>query len=374
MPRWALAESMSPGRDDAQMQLDVLVEVVRRSSPSASARRSADSAGSSDSDPVRSAGDYAGATVCPVPQVNYEHMFDHDTLVSTRERAAVLALMARRRVHWSRLAGSIEEFGSALGLLEELEEANDPRLFPVEGVAVTLDQLEERVIAYEGEGIRLITVLDAGYPMNLRMVHDRPPALFVRGALVPADERSVAVVGSRKASDEGLEKAAEIARDLVARDYVVVSGLAAGIDTAAHRGALDAGGRTVAVIGTGLRHSFPKQNAELQERTARESAVISQFWPGQEPRRWTFPQRNAVMSGFARASVVVEAGNKSGARMQARLAVEHGRPVFLLRSLLRHEWAKTYAEDRPGTYVVDGGEEVVAHLERLYSTELALTV
>jgi DNA processing protein len=300
-------------------------------------------------------------------------MFDQDTLVSTRERAAVLALMARRKVHWSRLAGSIEEFGSALGLLEELEEAKDPRLFPVEGGAVTLDQLEERVIAYEGEGIHLITVLDAAYPMNLRMVHDRPPALFVRGVLTPADERSVAVVGSRKASDEGLEKAAEIARDLVTRDYVIVSGLAAGIDTAAHRGALDSGGRTVAVIGTGLRHHFPKQNAELQDQIARKSAVISQFWPGQEPRRWTFPQRNAVMSGFARASVIVEAGNKSGARMQARLAVEHGRPVFLLRSLLRHEWAKTYAESRPGTYVVDGGEEVVAHLERLYSTELALT-
>lgn len=307
-------------------------------------------------------------------QLTCERMFDHDTLVSTRERAAVLALMARRKVHWSRLAGSIEEFGSALGLLEELEEATDPRLFPVEGVAVTLDQLEERVIAYEGEGIHLITVLDAAYPMNLRMVHDRPPALFVRGALAPADEHSVAVVGSRKASDEGLEKAVEIARDLVARDYVVVSGLAAGIDTAAHRGALDSGGRTVAVIGTGLRHNFPKQNAELQDQIARQSAVVSQFWPGQEPRRWTFPQRNAVMSGFARASVIVEAGNKSGARMQARLAVEHGRPVFLLRSLLRHEWAKTYAENRPGTYVVDGGEEVVAHLERLYSTELALTV
>lgn len=307
-----------------------------------------------------------------VPSIEYERMFDHDTLVSTRERAAVLALMARRKVQWNRLAGSIEEVGSALGLLEKPEEANDPRLFAVEGAQITLDQLEERVIAYKNEGIHLITVLDAAYPMNLRMVHNRPPALFVRGALAPADERSVAVVGSRKASAAGLEKAAEIARDLVARDYVIVSGLAAGIDTAAHRATLDAGGRTVAVIGTGLRHHFPKQNAELQERLGRESAVVSQFWPGQEPRRWTFPQRNAVMSGFARASVVVEAGEKSGARMQARLAVEHGRPVFLPRSLLCHEWAKTYAEHRPGTYVVDGGEEVVAHLERLYSDELTL--
>jgi DNA processing protein len=309
----------------------------------------------------------------PMTKLKSEHMFDSETLVSTRERAAVLALMARRKVQWNRLAGSIEEARSALSLLEELEEAKDPRLFAVESAEITLDQLEERVISYEQEGIRLVTVLDAAYPMNLRMVHDRPPALFVRGELSAADERSVAVVGSRKASPEGHEKAAEIARDLVGRDYVVVSGLAAGIDTAAHQATLDAGGRTVAAIGTGLRHHFPKQNAELQERLGRESAVISQFWPGQEARRWTFPQRNAVMSGFARASIVVEAGNKSGARMQARLAVEHGRPVFLLRSLLRHQWAQTYANERPGTYVVETSEEIVQHLERLYADELALT-
>lgn len=305
-------------------------------------------------------------------KLEYEHMFESETLVSTRERAAVLALMARRKVQWNRLAGSIEEAGSALLLLEELDGMNDPRLFPVESAQVTLDQLEERVISYESEGIRLITVLDAAYPMNLRMVHDRPPALFVRGSLTPADERSVAIVGSRKASEAGLAKAAEIARDLVDQDYVIVSGLAAGIDTAAHQATLDAGGRTVAAIGTGLRHHFPKQNAELQERLGRESAVISQFWPGQEARRWTFPQRNAVMSGFARASIVVEAGNKSGARMQARLAIEHGRPVFLLQSLLRHQWAQTYARERPSTYVVETSDEIVRHLERLYADELVL--
>lgn len=301
-------------------------------------------------------------------------MFDKETsLVSTRERAAILALMARRKVEWNRLAGSIEEAGSALALLEMMDATQDVRLFEVETAQVTLDQLEERVISYEQEGIRLITVLDFSYPMNLRMVHDRPPALFVRGELSPADERSAAVVGSRKASQEGLEKAAEIARDLVAHDYVVFSGLAAGIDTAAHQATLAAEGRTVAVIGTGLRHHFPKQNADLQDRLCRESAVVSQFWPGQEPRRWTFPQRNAVMSGLARATIVVEAGNKSGARMQARLAIEHGRPVFLLRSLLRHQWAQTYASERPGTYVVETGEEILRHLERLYADELVLT-
>ena len=106
----------------------------------------------------------------------------------------------------------------------------------------------------------MITVLDAAYPMNLRMVHDRPPALFVRGELNATDERSVAVVGSRKASPEVSEKAAEIARDLVSRDYVVVSGLAAGIDTAAHQAALEAGGRTVA-------GSAPASGTTSQSRT-----------------------------------------------------------------------------------------------------------
>lgn len=298
-------------------------------------------------------------------------MFDRRTLVSTRETAAALALMARRDLPWDRIAGAVDEEGSALRLLEQLDDKASVRLFEVEREQVTLDQLEDWVHAWEREGIGLITVLDSAYPVNLRMVHDRPPVLFVRGGLSDRDERSVAIVGTRSATGRGLEQAQAIAGTLVTAGYVVVSGLAAGIDTAAHVATLDAGGRTVAVIGTGLRHAFPKSSAELQDRLARESAVLSQFWPGQEPRRWTFPQRNAVMSGLARATVVVEASHTSGARMQARLALEHGRPVFLLRSLLEHAWAQSYSH-RPGVYVVDEGGEIVEHLERLYAEQLAL--
>jgi len=236
---------------------------------------------------------------------------------------------------------------------------------------VTLDGLENYVHALEEEGIHLMTVLDARYPVNLRMVHDRPPVLFVRGALDAHDERSVAVVGTRKATTEGLETARAIARELVTADYVVVSGLAAGIDTAAHTAALEVGGRTLAVIGTGLREVFPRANHALQQRIGIDAAVVSQFWPGQGPRRWTFPRRNAVMSGFARATVVVEASHTSGARMQARLALEHGRPVFLSRSLLSHTWARSYSS-RPGVYVIDTGAQVVGHLDRLYADQLTL--
>lgn len=298
---------------------------------------------------------------------------DSHDLVSARETAAVLALMARRDrdADWRRrLAGAIEEEGSALRLLEQ-EDAGDTRLFDVDDRPPALDELEDRVRGWRGEGIELVTVLDGQYPVNLRLVHDRPPALFIRGRLDERDARSVAVVGTRQASERGLERAAAIARDAAEAGYVVVSGLAAGIDTAAHTAALETDGRTVAVIGTGLRECFPKANRQLQDQIASDHAVVSQFWPGQPPRRWTFPQRNAVMSGFARATVVVEASQTSGARMQARLALEHGRPVFLLSSLMGHDWARGYAE-RSSVYVIDEASEVVAHLDRLYADDPVL--
>jgi DNA processing protein len=299
-------------------------------------------------------------------------MFDSDSLVSSRERAAVLALLARRSLPWNRLAGAIEEKGSALDLLRELDDGLESRLFDIDDHQLSLDRLEDQVHSWAAEEIQLATVLDVAYPANLRTVHDRPPALFVTGALdASRDERSVAVVGTRKASAEGRQIAEAVATTLVKADYVVLSGLAEGIDTAAHTSAMGAGGRTVAVIGTGLRESFPKKNAELQEKIGAKCAVVSQFWPGQGPRKWTFPQRNAVMSGLGRATVVIEASHTSGARMQARLATEHGRPVFLLESLLQHEWAKA-AADRSGVYVVSDGAEVVGHLERLYADQLVL--
>jgi DNA processing protein len=155
---------------------------------------------------------------------------------------------------------------------------------------------------------------------------------------------------------------------LTSAGYVVVSGLAAGIDTAAHEAALATGGRTVAVIGTGLRHSYPPQNAQLQRRIAAEGAVVSQFWPEQPPTRLSFPRRNAVMSGCALGTVVVEASPRSGARLQTRLALAHGRPVFLWRALLDQPWALELAQ-RPGVYVIDEPGQIVETVERLDTTD-----
>lgn len=288
-----------------------------------------------------------------------------------RETAAAVALMRTPQLTRTQVVEFLETEGSALKALRAADPQEGKLFDPDDAGAVDLEAIEAELEAWSREGIAVRTALDGEYPVNLQTVHDRPPALFVRGKLEIDDQRSVAVVGTRSPTDSGRDQAGAIAHGLVEAGYVVVSGLAAGIDTAAHVAALAAGGRTVAVLGTGLRHIFPKENAELQRRLGEESAVVSHLWPDQGPRRWTFPERNAVMSGLAQATIVIEASQTSGARMQARLALEHGRPVFLVRSLLSHPWARSYA-DRPGVHVIDAVDEVIPVLERVYSYELSL--
>lgn len=286
------------------------------------------------------------------------------------ETAALIALLRMGSRFWHESAEEVEEVGSAQEVLRrELDRQSEGRLFATDAdhSPPDLAQIAEEIEAWLDEGLRIVTVLDEDYPLNLRTIHNLPPLLFLQGELIPGDEHSVAIVGTRKPSEAGLALAAEIATDLTEHDYVIVSGLAQGIDTAAHEATLRAGGRTIAVIGTGLRKVYPASNRELQTRLGRESAVVSQFWPDQPPTRRTFPMRNAVMSGFALATIVVEAKGKSGASMQARLALEHGRPVFLPESLVKaHDWAQEYAE-RPGTTVFSNADEIVETLSSRYS-------
>ncbi|WP_183068938.1 DNA-processing protein DprA [Streptomyces sp. gCLA4] len=202
--------------------------------------------------------------------------------------------------------------------------------------------------AAESAGARLVTVLDPEYPANLRLIPNLPPFLFHLGDLEDRDARSAAVVGTRGASEDGMRRAARMARGLVEHDVVVYSGLAKGIDTAAHTATLDAGGRTVAVMGTGIAAKiYPAQNKGLAARIVEEGgALLSQFWPTSAPATWTFPRRNVVTSGSTMGSIVIEASATSGAKMQARIANEHGKHVFLLHSLATSEpWAAKMLED-----------------------------
>jgi DNA processing protein len=292
------------------------------------------------------------------------------------ERAATVALLRFGRRPWVEYAELLEEHRGALTALEQTlsdgsaDQSAQTRLLPETTPSANelVDQARADLERWDARGMRLVTVLDPDYPPNLRVVHDRPPMVFVAGRLTPADARGVAVVGARKATDAGLQTATDIASHLASNRYTVISGLAAGIDTAAHTSALAREARTVAVIGTGLARAYPPENEILQQRIASECAVISQFWPESPPSRRSFPMRNAVMSGVALATVVVEASETSGARMQARLALAQGRPVFLLASLARSQaWAREYAT-RPGTHVISEPAEITAALERLIAS------
>lgn len=296
-----------------------------------------------------------------VPALGYSSDMDRLT-----EAAALLTLLRGAR-GWTQVVHDVESEGSAYEVLRKAAEPAQGELFGGENVApeTTIDSTRTAIEGWEAEGLHLVTILDPDYPQQLLTVHQRPPFLLYRGSLDDRDAGGVAIVGTRSASPDGVHRASSIATGLAERGVTVISGLAAGIDTAAHTAALRAGGRTVAVIGTGLRTAYPPENSALQEQIARKHLVLSQFWPDARPTKTSFPMRNAVMSGYAAATVVIEANWKSGARMQARLALEHGRPVFLLDSLLRHDWARVYVAR--GAVTVTSAADVLARLDETLS-------
>jgi DNA processing protein len=224
------------------------------------------------------------------------------------------------------------------------------------------DRVAAELDAAAAAGARLVTVLDREYPSNLKLIPNLPPFLFCRGQLQDDDARSVAVVGTRNASDDGIRRAALMSRLLAEKCVTVVSGLARGIDTAAHRAALAAGARTIAVLGTGITRCYPAENTGLAEEITGSGVLVSQFWPTSPPSKYTFPRRNVVTSGISQGTVVIEASSTSGAKMQARLAIEHGKKVFLLRSLVTTQpWARDYVDKR-GAIEVDEVDEVSGQL------------
>ena len=177
-------------------------------------------------------------------------------------------------------------------------------------------------------GVQAIARLDPGYPERLREIDDSPPVIYVRGAWSSDDEWSVAVVGTRRATAYGRQAAAELTRGLTANRITIVSGLARGIDTIAHRAALDGGGRTVAVLANGLETVYPPENRRLAEEIVERGALITDYPLGTKPRAEFFPRRNRILSGLTLGTMVVEGDFTSGAMITARLAGEQNREVF----------------------------------------------
>jgi len=180
----------------------------------------------------------------------------------------------------------------------------------------------------EDHGVQALTWHDEAYPRQLREIYDRPPVLYVRGTLTPGDDWAVAVVGTRRVTVYGRQVAEEMSRGLAANRVTVVSGLARGVDAIAHRAAIEAGGRTIAVLACGLDLVYPPEHKRLAEEISRQGALISDYALGTQPRSEFFPRRNRILSGVSLGVLVVEGDLKSGALITARQALEQNREVF----------------------------------------------
>lgn len=274
----------------------------------------------------------------------------------------------------------IDAFGSAGAVLR----AGPAALSSVEGVGpglaaairgrLDLEGAQREVVSLMARGWRLIPYGDPEYPALLAQIADPPAVLYVAGDLLPEDQRAVAVVGSRKASTSGVRFARRLAQDLAAGGITVVSGLAQGIDAAAHQGAVEGGGRTLAVFGAGLDVIYPGWNADLAIAVRERGAWLSEVPLGSEPRAHHFPRRNRVISGLSLGVVVVEAAERSGSLITARAALDQGREVFAVPGLPGSYNARgTHGLLRSGAKLVERVEDILEEIPEYRNAPKAST-
>jgi len=234
------------------------------------------------------------------------------------------------------------------------------RIRTYQGVVDVAEQ-ERRMAQYD---TRLITMDDPDYPPLLAEIYDPPLVLFVRGNFGEPDQHCLAVVGTRRPTRYGARMADQLGGDLAARGITVVSGMAAGVDAAAHRGAMRVGGRTMAVLGCGVDIVYPSENAELMHEIIQHGCVVSQFFMGIKPSKGHFPFRNRLISGLSQGTLVIEAPPGSGSLITARRAAEQGREVFALPGHAG-EWNSRgpHALIREGAKLVESVEDIVVELD-----------
>jgi DNA processing protein len=224
--------------------------------------------------------------------------------------------------------------------------------------------LDAELARVERAGATLLTLDDEAYPRLLRATPGAPPLIYVRGSVGPTDEWAVAIVGTRTPTSYGKEAARHLASDLARSGVTVVSGLALGVDTVAHTAALDAGGRTVAVLGSGVDEPYPCRNRRLAERIIEHGALVSDFPLGTAPVAANFPPRNRLISGLSRGTLVVEAGERSGSLITVEFALEQGREVLAVPGpIFSRQSAGTLRLIRDGAALVTCAEDVHAALD-----------
>jgi len=212
-------------------------------------------------------------------------------------------------------------------------------------------------------GCKIITIQDESYPANLKAIYDPPQLLYVKGDLLPSDSVAISVVGTRSASPYGKMAAEQLSNQLAAGGVTVISGMAYGIDTAAHTGALNGGGRTIAVMGNGLDVIYPARNLKLLEKIVDSGAAVSEFPMGMKPLRNNFPRRNRVVSGLSLGTLVVEAPKRSGALITADYALNQGREVFAVPGQIFSEMSGgTHDLIKQGAKLVESVDDILEEL------------
>lgn len=266
----------------------------------------------------------------------------------------------------------------ALGSVDAILSETESRLALIEGIGSSIARAivkgreawspEEEFARMEKLGISVVDMEDEAYPSRLREIYDPPLVLYYKGKLESSRRRALAVVGSRQTTPYGFETTRKLAFQCAYAGFTVVSGLARGIDTAAHQGALAAKGHTVAVFGNSLDRVYPEENEALAEKIAEgPGALFSEFPLGTPPDKYTFPMRNRIVSGLSEGVLVVEAGKKSGAMITARVALDQGRQVFAVPGRIDNPQAKGCHDlIRNGAKLVESVEDIVGEFESLF--------
>ena len=263
-------------------------------------------------------------------------------------------------------ADLVDAFGSpenvlnaAPAQLREVPGVGSKLVQAIVGARDTTNVLEQIEIC-RNHAIKMFARDDPHYPEPLAKIYDPPAVLFCQGDLTPADNIAVAIVGSRHATNYGIKTAENLARGLSMAGVTIVSGLARGIDAAAHRGALKAGGRTIAVLGGGLLKLYPPEHAELAKEICHQGALITETLPNTPPKSGSFPRRNRIVTGLSLGVVVVEAGERSGALISARLAMEQDREVFAVPGRIDSRMSRgCHGLIRDGAKLVESVDDVL---------------
>jgi DNA processing protein len=288
------------------------------------------------------------------------------------ERSAYIALNLMDGIGPVIVRALVAELGSAAAIFEagksDLVRASGVGLDAANKILTQRSEVDPdaEVERARKVGAHIVVPIDEGYPRSLQDIHDPPLALCIQGELAESDKRAVAIVGARRATHYGRDCAEKLAYQLVQAGFVVVSGLAHGIDTAAHKGALKAGGRTLAVIGSGLGHMYPPENRDLAKTIAGSGVVMSEFAIDRKPDKTTFPIRNRIVSGLSLGVVVVEAGVRSGAMITVQQGLEQGKSVFAVPGRIDSPLARgPHQLIRDGARLVEDVEDILEEFEFL---------